>query len=177
MDLDKKGILVSLFQLAERGELDDVEQKDIVNALFSFGFSRISNDFDRNIEEDFKRIRLGSRKILEQTEKCIDTALELVQTQQKLIKKMGSDVLTSEKFAQFGDDENTLTFIKSLDQNYYNFSEAERLVKISRQTLKKHAVKNTHGLKTEIIGKTEYISKESLITYYRNNFNISTYPF
>lgn len=177
MDLNKKGILVSLFQLAERGELDDVEQKDIVNALFSFGFSRITSDFGRDIDEDFKRIRLGSRKILEQTEKCIDTALELVKTQQELLKKMEGNIYTAEKFAEFGDDENTMNFIKSLDQEFYNFSEAERLVNITRQTLKKHAVKNIHGLKTIIIGKTEYISKESLIIYYRNNFNINTLPF
>ena len=73
MDLNTKSILISVFQLAEKGKLNKVEQKQIVSALFSFGMHRLSSNINtdnidaptqiENIEESFKKIRLGTRKL------------------------------------------------------------------------------------------------------------------
>lgn len=182
MDLNTKGIFISIFQLAEKGKLTKLEQKDVVNSLVSFGLNRLSQkmvdtDSETNIDEEFKRIRLGTRILLEQTEQCIDTALEVLKTQQDYFDKFKIDLRSLPEHAEFGDNTKTLAFIKSLKQDLYNFSEAEALTGVTRQTLKKHAEKELHGLKATVHGKSTLLSRERLIIYYRAKFKDDSLPF
>lgn len=162
----KKGIFISVFQMAESGELSAVEQSEIMNALISYGRSLKPDE----VQAKFKKIRLGSRNLLEQTEKCIDSALESVHEFHKAIE----DVIGLEKSLPIGatinDDAETIAFINSLEKDAYNFSQAEKVINISRQTIKKHAEKGLHSLRTTTISKTDYITRENLIKYYRDYF-------
>lgn len=185
MDLDKKGIMISMFQLAEQGEFTKLEQKDIVDALFSFGMSRIVSQIPKdsnkssqiNIQEEFKRIRLGSRRLLEQTENCIDTALEMLDNYQSYIEKALGDINELPKYAEYGDTIETIKLIKALDKELYNFSHAEKLLGTSRQTLKKHAEANKDGLKIIQSGGSKYLHREDMIIYFRAKHKDKNLPF
>lgn len=162
----KKGIFVYVFQMAENGELNKTDQSEIMNALISYGRSLKPDE----VNEAFKNIRLGTRHLLEQTEKCIDSALDSVIEFHKAIE----GVITKEKSlpsdATLGDDAETIKFIDSLVKDAYNFSQAEKVIGISRQTIKIHAEKGLYSLKTTKISKTDYITRENLIRYYRDYF-------
>jgi hypothetical protein len=163
---EKKGIFVNVFLMAESGELTKTDQSEIMNALISYGRSLKPDE----VNEVFKGIRLGTRHLLEQTEKCIDSALDSVIEFHKAI----DGVITKEKSlpsgATIGDDAETIKFINSLKKDAYNFSEAEKLIDITRQTIKKHAESGLYSLKTTRISKTDYITRENLIIYYRDYF-------
>jgi hypothetical protein len=163
---EKKGIFVNVFLLAESGELTRTDQSEIMNALISYGRSLKPDE----VNDAFKSIRLGTRHLLEQTEKCIDSALDSVLEFHKAIE----GVITKEKSlpsgATIGDDAETIKFIDSLVKDAYNFSQAENVIGISRQTIKSHAEKGLHSLKTTKISKTDYITRENLIRYYRDYF-------
>jgi hypothetical protein len=162
----KKGIFVYVFQMAESGELNKTDQSEIMNALISYGRSLNPDE----VNDAFKNIRLGTRHLLEQTEKCIDSALDSVIEFHKAIE----GIITKEKSlpsdATLGDDAVTIKFIDSLVKDAYNFSQAEKVIGISRQTIKIHAEKGLHMLKTTKISKTDYITRENLIIYYRDYF-------
>lgn len=182
MDLNTKAILISMFQLAEKGELTKLQQKDVVSSLVNFGMSRLSQKLDGsesklNIDEEFKRIRVGSRVLLEQTEQCIDTALEILKTQQSNFTQFKRDLKNLPEFAEIGDNLKTLNLIKLLDKDLYNFSEAEKLIGITRQTLKKHAEIGKSGLRIFESGKSKYLRREDLITYYRARTKDDSLPF
>lgn len=152
--------------MAENGELSKTEQHEIINALESYGRTLKPNE----VNEKFKNIRLGIRYILEQTEKCIDSALDGVNAFHKAIKDVVGSDASLPKGALIGDDEETIRFISLLDFNIYNFSQAEKLIGISRQTIKKHADSGLYNLKVTRISKSFYITRESMIEYYRNYF-------
>lgn len=68
------------------------------------------------------------------------------------------------------DSDEVLDFIRSLKEDIYSFSEAERLLGVSRQTLTKYAKEGTHGLKTVRMKKSDYLTKESLVNFYREKW-------
>ncbi len=152
--------------MAESGELTNLEQKDIMNALISYGRSMKPDE----VNETFKNIRLGTRHLLEQSEICIDSALDSVQEFHKMVKAVLKEEVNLPVGATVGDDAETIKFINSLKKDAYNFSEAEKLIDITRQTIKKHAESRLYSLIITRIGKTDYITRENLIIYYRKYF-------
>ncbi len=152
--------------MAESGELSKTEQHEIINALESYGRTLKPNE----VNEKFKNFRLSIRYILEQTEKCIDSALDGVNAFHKAIKDVVGIDASLPKGALLGDDEETIKFIGSLELAIYNFSQAEKLIGISRQTLKKHAESGQFNLKATRISKSYYITRETMIEYYRTYF-------
>lgn len=162
----KKGIFVSVFHMAESGVLTKTDQSEIMNALISYGWSLDP----KKTNEVFKQIRIGTRQLLEQTEKCIDSALNSVNEYHKTIENIIGKEKNLPTGATLGDDAETIAFINSLEKDAYNFSQAEKVINISRQTIKKHAEKGLHSLITTKISKTEYITRENLIVYYRDYF-------
>lgn len=161
---DKKGIFISVFQMAESGELTKTDQSEIMNALISYGRSLKPDE----VHETFKNIRLGTRHLLEQSEKCIDFALESVKEYHQMLEGVIAKEKSLPEGASVGDDADTIKFIKSLTKDIYNFSEVQNLIDISRQTITKHAKNGLYSLKTTKISKTEYITRENLIVYYRD---------
>ncbi len=170
---DKKGIFVSVFQMAESGELTKTDQSEIMNALISYGRSLKPNE----VNEAFKNIRLGTRLLLEQSERCIDSALDSVQEFHKMVNAVLKEEINLPVGATVGDDAETIKFINSLKKDAYNFSEAQNVIGISRQTIKKHSESGLFSLKTTRIGKTDYITKENLIVYYRDYFKKDGFGF
>ncbi|MFY8213630.1 MAG: hypothetical protein ACOVKJ_04160, partial [Flavobacterium sp.] len=152
--MNKKEIFISVFQMAESGELTNLEQKDIMNALFSYGCSLKPDE----VNEEFKKIRVGLRHLLEQSEKCTDSALNSVEEFHKAVR----DVIGKEKSlpsgATIGDDAETIAFISSLVKDAYNFSQAEKVIGIARQTIKTHSEKGLHTFKTKSIKSNDYIT-------------------
>lgn len=171
--LEKKAIFISIFQMAEDGKLTSTEQSEIMNALISYGRSLKPDE----VNEAFKNIRLGTRNLLEQSEKCIDSALDSVQEFHKMLEGVETKVKSLPNGATVGDDAETIKFISSLKKDAYNFSEAQKLIGISRQTIKKHAESGSHSLKTTRIVKTDYITRENLIVYYRDYFKKDGFGF
>lgn len=171
--MNKKGLFVSVFQTAESGELSNTEQSEIMNALISYGRSMKPDE----VNEKFKQIRLGTRHLLEQSEKCIDSALDSVQEFHKMIRQVLKEEENLPDGATVGDDVETIRFINSLNKDAYNFSQAEKVIGISRQTIKKHDENELYGLKITKIGKTDYITRENLIKYYRSYFKKDGYGF
>ncbi len=170
---DKKGIFVSVFQMAESGELTKTDQSEIMNALISSGRSLKPNE----VNEAFKNIRLGTRLLLEQSERCIDSALDSVQEFHKMVNAVLKEEINLPVGATVGDDAETIKFINSLKKDAYNFSEAQNVIGNSRQTIKKHSESGLFSLKTTRIGKTDYITKENLIVYYRDYFKKDGFGF
>jgi len=171
--MNKKGTLISIFQLAESGELQKTEQAEITSALVSFGISLKPQDVD----EVFKNIRIGSRHIFDQTEKCIDSALSSIKEINSKVESIIGKEANLPIGATVADDEPTINFIQSLTKDAFNFSEAERLINIARQTIKTHAEKELYSLKTTRIGKTDYITRENFIIYYRDYFKKDGFGF
>lgn len=159
--------------MAEKGELTSTEQSEIMNALISYGRSLKPDE----VNEAFKNIRLGTRHLLEQSEKCIDSALDSVQEFHKMVKAVLKEEVKLPTGATVGDDAETIRFINSLKKDAYNFSEAQKLIGIARQTIKKHLENGLHSLKKTRIGKTDYITRENLIVYYRDYFKKDGFGF
>lgn len=171
--MNKKEIFISLFQMAEQGELTSTEQSEITNALISYGRSLKPDE----VNEAFKKIRLGTRHLLEQTEKSLDSALDSVHEFHKMLEGVIKKEQNLPDGATVGDDAETIKFINSLTKDVYNFSEAEKLIGISRQTIKKHAEKGLHSLKATQFQKSEYIIRENFIKYYRDYFKKDGFGF
>jgi hypothetical protein len=162
--MNKKSIFISVFEMAEKGELTSTEQSQVMNALITYGCGLKPEE----VSQVFKNIRLGTRHLLEQTEKSLDFALDSVNE----FHKKFEGIVTKEKSlpngATLGDDAITIKFINSLTKDVYNISEAEKLIGISRQTITRHAKNGKYSLKTTKISKTDYITREILILYYRD---------
>jgi citrate synthase len=171
--MNKKAIFISLFQMAEQGELTSTEQSEVMNALISYGRSLKPEE----VNQVFKNIRLGTRHLLEQTEKSLDSALDSVHEFHKMLEGVIAKEKSLPDGATVGDDAETIKFIDSLTKDAYNFSEAQKVIGISRQTIKKHAESGSHSLKTTTIGKTDYITRENLIVYYREYFKKDGFGF
>lgn len=171
--MNKTAIFVSLFQMAEKGELSKTEQSEIMKALISYG-RFVKPD---EVNEKFKNIRLGLRHLFEQSEKCIDSSLDSVTEFHKMINEVLKREEKLPAGASIGDDAVTIKFINSLNKDAYNFSQAEKVIGISRQTIKKHAESELHSLKTTKISKTDYITRENLIRYYRDYFKKDGFGF
>jgi hypothetical protein len=171
--MNKKAIFISIFQMAEKGELTSTEQSEIMNALISYGRSLKPDE----VNEKFKQIRLGTRHLLEQTEKSLDSALDSVNEFHKILESVVVKEKSLPDGATVGDDADTIKFIDSLKKDAYNFSEAQNVIGISRQTIKKHAENGLHSLKITRIIKTDYITRENLIKYYRDYFKKDGFGF
>ena len=159
--------------MAESGELNKTDQSEIMNALISYGRSLKPDE----VNEKFKNIRLGTRHLLEQSEKCVDSALDSVQEFHKMVKAVLKEEINLPLGATVGDDAKTIKFINLLKKDAYNFSEAEKLIDITRQTIKKHAESGLYSLKITRISKTDYITRENLIRYYRDYFKKDGFGF
>ena len=72
--MNKKSIFISVFEMAEKGELTSTEQSQVMNALITYGCGLKPEE----VSQVFKNIRLGTRHLLEQTEKSLDFALDSV---------------------------------------------------------------------------------------------------
>ena len=165
--MDKKATFISVFQMAESGKLTSTEQSEVMNALISYGRSMNPEE----VNEAFRKIRIGTRHLLEQTEKCIDSALDNVQEFHNMLEAVLKKKEKLPDGATIGDDAETIKFINSLDKDAYNFSEAQKLIGITRQTIKKHAEDGLFSLKVTRLGKSDYVIREDFIRYYRNYHN------
>ena len=164
-------ILVQLFQFAENG--GEMDREKVISALSSYG---LSHD-PLTVETVFKKIRVGSKNAITFIDNCLDESLERV----KIVNKAKDDIIkefgTLPEGASLGDDKETIRFIKSLTDDFYNFSDASRLIGLTRQTIKEHADKNLFNLKTIRKGKSDYITRDDIIIYYRNYYNKDGFGF
>ncbi|MFV8332310.1 hypothetical protein [Flavobacterium sp. GSP14] len=116
--MNKKEIFISIFQMAEKGELTSTEQSEVMNALISYGRSLKPAE----VNHTFKNIRLGTRYLLEQTEKSLDSALDSVQEFHQMLEGVIAKEKSLPDGATVGDDAETIEFIESLKKDAYNFS-------------------------------------------------------
>jgi hypothetical protein len=164
-------LLVSLFQFAEKG--GELDRNIIVNALSSYGRSIQPSTLD----ESFKNIRIGTRNALNLIDSCLDESLQKVKVFNKKVLEVESEFGQLPDGASVNDEIDTIRFIDSLKKDVYNFSDASKLIGLTRQTIKEHADKNIYNLSTLRIGKTDYISREIMIKYYRAYFEKDGFGF
>ena len=68
------------------------------------------------------------------------------------------------------DPDPVIEFIRSLQKDSYSFLEAETLLGITRQTLRKYTDEGTHGLVVLRRKKSDYLTRESIVNFYRERY-------
>lgn len=164
-------LLVELFQFAEKG--GELDREKVIHALASYGRSLDQSTLD----ETFKNIRIGTKNAFSQIDECLDESLQKVKIFNKKVLEVESEFGQLPDGASVNDEIDTIRFIDSLKKDVYNFSDASKLIGLTRQTIKEHADKNIYNLSTLRIGKTDYIPREILITYYRTYYNKDGFGF
>ena len=164
-------LLVELFQFAEKG--GELDREKVIHALASYGRSLDQSTLD----ETFKKIRIGTKNAFNQIDECLDESIQKVKVFNKKVMEVESEFGQLPDGASFNDEKETIKYINSLKSEHYNFSDASKLIGLTRQTIKEHADKNLYNLSTLRIGKTDYISRETMINYYRAYFEKDGFGF
>lgn len=164
-------LLVQLFQFLQKG--GELDKENLIKALSSYGRSLDQSRLD----EVFKNIRVGTKNAFNQIDECLDESIEKVKAFNKKLEEIEKEFGQLPDGATINDENDTIRFISSLIQDFYNFSEASKLIGLTRQTIKEHADKNLYNLKTIRIQKTDYITRQSMIIYYRTYFDKDGFGF
>jgi uncharacterized protein (DUF2344 family) len=101
--------------------------------------------------------------ILDRTEKFGKDYYKFRETQMEAIKQLPP-------LAYELDHPDVIAFIRKLDKDLYNYTQAGELLEITRQTLTTYTNNENHILKKKQVGKSWYITKESIVLFYRDRF-------
>lgn len=162
-DNNTTSLLIQLFQLAEKDGLNPIEQQQIIEAVSSYGRSLKPNDFQKK----FKNIRTGTRALLEQIENCLDSSVKSVSEWHNIIAEIKTNDGKLPAGADISDDAETIEFINSLKKEYYNFSDAEKLIGPSRQSISIWAKEGRYSIKTIQKGERTMFTKIGIIEFYK----------
>lgn len=154
-------------RIFKRDPLGDLDGESCYNALLylSIGYKEQPQNLITKVNAMRKELPRFVEQFDKQLAKLIKTYEGVYNYHQAQIEKFEN----LPEYALAEDTEDTVDFILSLQKDYYTFKDAEQLLDITRQTLKKWADKKMHGIKCEAIQgkKRDYISKESLVKIYR----------
>jgi PAS domain-containing protein len=130
---------------------NDIESRELKN--------RISK-FKRGVPAYLAAIEKG----LEEIEQFVDAGLQVEKQMLKRLENLPEGCFSSDR-------DSLIVFAKKLKKPLFNYSEAEKLVGVTRQTLKNHCEQKKWGLQELRSGRTNYLTREGLIAYYRNKLN------
>jgi len=159
-------------RIFHKDPLGDLDGAHIYNALLYLAIS--NKELPQNLFVKVNTMRKELPRFVEQFDKQL---AKLVKTYEALYDYQQAQVEKFENLPPFAlpeDTEDTVDFILSLNKDLYTFKGAEEMLGITRQTLKKWAENNMHGIKCEtVLGKKrDYLSKESVIKIFRKNQGI-----
>lgn len=164
-------IIERLFQYAESGSLDELDPNKYILNFVEFSFTPENKDYKLRL----KKFRQSITNFLKKLENTLEEAERVSDEITKKIKQDRKKIASLPEFSSVDDNNSTLNFIKNLNRDLYNYSQAaEALKNITRQTLKKKIKDGYLGIKPTIKGKTEYIRKSDLIKLYRNMYPSNT---
>ncbi len=159
-------------RIFHKDPLGDLDGEHIYNALLYLAISQ--KELPQNLFIKVKTMRQELPRFVEQFDKQL---AKLVKTYEACYNYQQAQVEKFENLPEYAlpeDTDATVDFIISLKKDVYPFKEAEDMLGITRQTLKKWAENNMHGIKCEtVLGKKrDYLSKESVIKIFRKNQGI-----
>lgn len=144
----------------------DYDEKKLTMLFYDMAYTNSMSlkDFTTRI----KKFRQAIPNFLMTLEKVLDMA-----------EKMGSDFYKFKEnetealkdlppLADFLDQPEVITFIRQLDKDLYNYTEAAQLLGLTRQTVSSYTNDKNHILKKIHKGKSWYVTKESMVLYYRD---------
>ena len=152
------------------GDLSDFDEDKLYLLLYDMALTNKlgENDFKSKIKKLNQSIPNFLIRIKEISEEAESNASKIFEYNKRLLERS----LTKPKFGSEWDSDDVLNFIKKLEKDIYSFSDAERLLKpfVTRQTLAIYAKEGTHDIVTVKAKKSEYITKESIIKFYRKKW-------
>lgn len=172
-------LISELFLAAERGDLTEVDTDAYLLSIISF-----ASHHKAAYDDDSYKIRIKKfRKALSNFNSKLDATLGQAEITADKLVKVGRDSINHLKslpmFAQADDNKEILKFINGLkeDKETYNFSEAQELTGVTRQTLKGKIDKGFMDIKPVYKSKVALLKKEDLIKLYRHYHNNDTSTF
>ena len=164
-----KNTIIDLFMLVEAGDLGNLNTNELVTGIISYASCNEKGDYQAgNYKERLKTFRTGLADLFKKLDVMIDSAEgdveRIVSFQRKRMKKLE----TLPQYALIEDNDKIIEFIRSLDKEFYNFSSAENLVGVTRQTLKKKIDEGFLDIKLVYKNRAPLISVQDLIRIYRH---------
>jgi|GEM_PF-5665092 len=149
-------------------DLSNFNEKKIFTLVFDMAMTNgvTENDLKIKIKKFKQSIPIFLEKLSSIYNQVEKDASKIYQIQRGFIEKANS----LPEYGLFIDSDEVLEFISKLDQDTYSFSQAEKLLGVTRQTLKKYADEGIHGIKTIRVKKSDYITKESMANFYREQW-------
>lgn len=126
---------------------------------------------EKEVKLKIKKFRKGIPNFLKMVDDALDEAEKMNTRMYKLINVSKERINNLPKLAAFEDSDKVVEFIRSLDKDHYSFSEAAKLLGVSRQSLRKYADENLHGIKIVRVTRSDYITKESMASFFRKKFD------
>lgn len=172
-------LISELFLAAERGDLTDVDTDAYLLSIISFASHNTAAYDDDSYKIRIKKFRMA----LSNFNSKLDATLGQAEIVADKIVKVGraniDHIKGLPKFGEADDNKEVLKFIKGLkeDKETYNFSEAQELTGVTRQTLKAKIDKGFMNIKPVYKSKVALLSKEDLIKLYRHYYNSNTSTF
>jgi hypothetical protein len=173
-----KNLVIELFMQVESGELANFNPEKLIASIIRFASSNEKGEYQaENYKDRLKTFRTGLMDLFKKLDVMIDSAEgtvdKIVSFQRKRMKKLE----TLPKYALIEDNEKIIEFIRKLNKDFYNFSSAEKLVGVTRQTLKKKIDEGFLDIKLVYLNKAPLISQQDLIRIYRHYNETDTWGF
>lgn len=176
MEEQPNSLMMEIFNRIMKGEvLSDYDRKQYKGFLLSMAFSikMPPKEFKKLVEKFRRSIPNFLQKLdedLNEMEKVNEKVFKYEEERSEWIESLP-------KYADSLDAPELVEFIRSLDKEYYSFSEAERLLDVSRQTLKKYADNGLHGLRCHVVGRVQKLHKADIINFHREKNFADYLPF
>jgi hypothetical protein len=101
-------------------------------------------------------------------------------TSNKLDEQMKDVIYNQERVANMPldctleDSDELIEFAKKLNKSSFNYSEAAKLLGISRQTLKRYIIEKKYDLEEVRKKRSSYLTRKSIVNFYRNKILLRT---
>ncbi len=166
---DYNDFLVSIATRIVTGEdLSNIDKDKLFKLIFNMAFTNGTTESEFKIR--IKKFKQSIPNFLS----TVDSVLTDVQKHGIEMYKMQTNLIDRVKtlppLADTFDPEVVLKFIRSLDKKHYSFSEAEKLLGVTRQTLRSYVDQGKYGLKVIQEKKSEYLTRESIVNFYRDRY-------
>ncbi len=150
-------------------DLLDFDRKKLAMRFWGMAYdiSMPVKDFTKTLKK-FKQAIPNFLKVLDEV---LDEAEKMGLRNYEINEQEFEKIKNLPPLANTQDAPQVIAFIRQLDKDLYNYSEAAKLLGVTRQTLKTYTEDENHTLKRRYSGKSWYITKESIVWFYRNRFD------
>ncbi len=144
----------------------DVNRNKLVSYLITYAYG--SNIDKKEFLSRIQKVRQGMENFITSLNDALDGVIKYGDALYKMKKEVEEDIANLPEYAMDLDHPAVKDFIRQLDKQSYNFSEAAKLLVITRQTLRRWVDDgNFGGIPTVPEGKREHLSKEAIANLFR----------